>query len=288
MRITDTMQSFVSGENDEFFDVCAQSLVAQWSTVPSGALSPTFALLWSSKSDAWIGSADELASRLVGPHGTFDGCRLEKWRANVGTGGAFRRSFRGAVLIESDLSSLDLRGARFAGAWLESVSFAHTNLESVDFGGASLLDVDFSGASVAGADFRLADPGLSIRAEGREYEKERALGWLTSRGALVPAVSALYVAMAHPHFDIAQKIARRLCEGGTSQLLGLTQRGVSSRNPDAARSFVDLLTSIGYAVYDKSGSARTVDLTVRGRIPVRRLAEATELDDAFRGFFGAF
>ncbi|ADG73708.1 pentapeptide repeat protein [Cellulomonas flavigena DSM 20109] len=281
------MEAFIAGESAAFLDECCSQLVQQWSIFNPGELASTFALLWNARSPTWQGGTDELLTTLIGPHGGFDHCRLERLKMFCGTGGALVRSFRNSVLIECDLSRLDLRKSRFGGAWLESASFEGSDLTGVDFSDASLLDVDFTGAVLSDANFHSIDGGLSLRFAGVEYTKERALGLLASRGAIVPPVDAIYIAMAHPHYEIAKKIARRVCEGGASQYLGLTQRGASAKDPAAAVRFVDTLVSIGYAVFDKSGSARTVELTVAGRTPLRRLAEEDGLDEALVGYFSS-
>jgi len=285
MKITDTMEAFLAGESTDFLEDCSSILSEQWATSSPGALTATFSLLWNSRRSGWIGSSEDLLSALIGSHGTLDHCRLERLALTAGSGGAISRNFRSAVLIECDFDSTDLRKSRFSGSWLESTSFANSDLRGVAFDGASILDVDFTGADLAGADFASVDLGLSFRIDGVDYAKERALGVLAARGASTAAVDQIYIAMAHPHYDIARKIARRLCEGGTSQYLGLTQRGASSRDPKAAVAFVDMLVSLGYATFERSGAARTVDLTVAGRVPVRKLAEETGLEAPIAGYF---
>jgi len=284
MRITDTMEAFVAGESEDFKVDCSARLASHWPTATPGSLSATFALLWSSRARDWTGETNDLLSELIGPGGSLASCRLERWSACPG-GGRVPRSFQNAVLIECDLSNADLRGARFFDAWLESVSLEGANVSGVDFTGASLLDVDVTDANLAGADFRNVESGLSLRDQGRDFSGDRAMGLLAHRGAQVGEVDPVFVAMSHPSYEIAKKIARKLCEGGASQLLGLSQRGASARDPQAAQRFIDMLVSIGYASYDKSGSARTVDLTVAGRRPVRQLAEETGLDSAIAGYF---
>ena len=287
MRITDTMQTFVANESGAFKDECAVALASQWALLSPGALAPTFALLWSAYADSWTGESSELIDHLVGTGATFDSCRFERWTATIGAGGAIGRLFRNSTLIECDFSTLDLRGSSFAAAWIESVDFSHSDLRGVNFAEANLLDVDISGALLDDADFRSADAGLYLLSDGVEYTGSRALGLLAYRGALVETPDPLFVAMAHPHYDIARKIARRMIEGGASQLLGLTQRGASVKDPAAAQRFVDLLVSVGYATYDRSGAARTVETKMAGRLALRQLAEETALDPALRGFFTA-
>ncbi|TDE90074.1 hypothetical protein EXU48_19360 [Occultella glacieicola] len=285
MRITDTMEAFLAGETSAFLDECSAHLAEQWASFEPGELATSFALLWKARKEGWLLSSEELLTTLIGHYGTFDHCRLERLDFFAGTGGSLSRSFRATVLIECELARLDLRKSQFSGAWLESVSFAEADLSGVDFSSASLLDVDFTDSLLAGADFRTLEPGLSLRVSGVEYSKERAMGLLASRGALVASVDPLYIAMAHPHYDIARKIARRLCEGGASQHMGLTQRGASAKDPQAAIRFIEMLVSVGYAAYDKSGSERTVELAVAGRMPLRQLVDETGLAPALVGYF---
>lgn len=285
MRITDTMQAFITNESLGFKDECAVALASQWGTSNPGALAPTFALLWSAYAESWTGSTDELIDHLIGAGATFDSCRLERWKVAVGTGGGVARLFRNSTLIECDFSTLNLRESSFAKAWIESVDFSNADLSSVSFAEANLLDVDVTGANLTGADFRSADSGLYLINDSAEYTGNRALGLLSHRGALVEDVDPLFIAMAHPHYEIARKIARRMVEGGASQLLGLTQRGASMKDPAAASRFVELLVSVGYASYDRSGAARTVETKLAGRLPLRQLAEETSLDPALGGFF---
>ncbi|MCW3842788.1 pentapeptide repeat-containing protein [Micromonospora yasonensis] len=286
MRITDTMYAFLSGESERLKVDASAQLAAQWGLFDPGALAPTLALLWSARYTDWTGTPDQLLAELIGPHGVLDHCRFERWQVANGVEGAMARSFRAAVLVECNFVGMDLRGSRFDGAWLESIDFSSADLRDVDFTGASLLDVDLTDASLAGANFRNAEEGLYVKESGREFTGSRAMGLLQYRGAYTPEVPNIFVAMAHPHYEIARKIARRLSEGGQSQLLGLTQRGVSQKEPAAAQRFVDLLVSVGFASYDRSGASRTLEPTVAGRLPLRQLSEETNLDNAFRAYFG--
>ena len=285
MRITDTMHAFLGGESEALKKEASIQLTAQWGTFNPGSLSDTFALLWSSRYPDWAGTPDELLHELIGEHGSLDHCHLERWLVANSQGGSIARSFRAAVLVECELPGVNFSGSRFDGAWLESVDFSSADLRGVEFTGASLLDVNVTDANLAGADFRQVEAGLYIVDAGREYTGEKALGLLKSRGAYTAEIPGIFIAMAHASYDIARKISRKLLEGGPSQLLGLTQRGASQKDPAAAQRFVELLVSIGFATYDRSGASRTVETTVQGRLPLRQLAEETDLDPAFLRYF---
>ncbi len=76
-----------------------------------------------------------------------------------------------------DLSSADLRGADFTGAWLNHAYFHGADLRGVNFTGAWLENADFSGTNINGAKFDRANlAGADFSgAKGKPYFDPKSL-----------------------------------------------------------------------------------------------------------------
>jgi uncharacterized protein YjbI with pentapeptide repeats len=72
------------------------------------------------------------------------------------------RFFAGLDLTGADLSELDLRGANFAGAWLESVNLCGSNVSGADFSKAVLAHANLSQSIGVGANFCGANLGRTL------------------------------------------------------------------------------------------------------------------------------
>jgi hypothetical protein len=288
LRITETMWQFTASLSSDARQQLHESLAQQWPGETVGDLSSTFALLWQVVSPREGQTTEQELDRLVGPHGKFDSCHLQAVdfsRAAPGARDKLSRSFSESTLIECSFRGLDLRGSNFTGAWLESVDFTDCDLRGVSFARAGVDDVDFSGANLEKTDFATAESGLALRLGEERLSGERAVGALYALGASTREVAAIYRVMAHTSYPVAHKIARKILEGGPSQVLGLTQRGVANKSQAEATRFVALLIALGYVREDRAGSERTVERTADGRRVLRGFVEGTDLPAELASFF---
>lgn len=285
MRITDTMRQFLSSRGTEDVDQLHNRLATQWATATPGSLSATFCLLWGSAATSLFEGPEAACTSMIGIGGRFDSTRLELVDFGRFGSGALGRSFRSAVLVECELQNLDLRRSSFHDSWLESVSFIGADLRQLEFAGAALLDIDLTDAQLEATSFIGVEPGFSIRLGAEILHGERALGAVAALGAEVGDISSIYRVMAHDSYDIAQKVARKILEPGPSQVLGLTQRGASAKNPKEAQRFVNLLEAIGFVRADRAGAEKTVEDTPEGRRALKAFIEQTALAPEIEAFF---
>lgn len=285
MKITDAMLQFASGLAPAQLDQYVSKLSQQWYQHEPGALSTTFSLLYPQVSRGDSEPLSELLQRVIGEGSHLSHCFLEGFSFRGREGDHLSLAFTSATLIECDLSRIDFTGSDFRDVSLASCSLAGASIRAVSFDRAVVEDLDVTDANLQDADFTRVLPGVSIRIGETRLAGDRALGALHSLGARIPDVAEIFKLMNHPLFEIVSKICRKVLEGGQSQVLGLTQRGVSARDTRAALEFVDLLVSIGFVREDRAGAERVVELVRDGRAPMRAFVERADVAPEFVAFF---
>jgi len=128
-------------------------------------------------------------------------------------------------MTDIDFSRSNLEGANFNSSLLEGVSFKGANLSGSSFQGALLIEVDFTDANLSDTDFRNIADHTGIRTSTGVHNGEDALGYFAFKGGLTDKVKAIAICKHHPHYSMAEKIARKLSEQTARQIRGLTQRG---------------------------------------------------------------
>lgn len=193
--------------------------------------------------------------------------------------------FRDATFTDVSFTGAKLRRANFAGAILEGVSFKDADLREANFRGAMLIEADLTGSQLEGSIFAGLSGCSSIRTLEGTWEEKEAVGYFHFHGAQTDPIAPIAVCRHHPSWSIAEKIARKLCDGPSRQIRGLTQRGTASRDPEAADEFLQYLIKHSLAEI-KLGRNEQVQLTAEGRPVLKAFADGDRLAPVLHEFFG--
>ncbi|MEU5258899.1 pentapeptide repeat-containing protein [Amycolatopsis sp. NPDC021455] len=190
-----------------------------------------------------------------------------------------RGRFDGALLLESDFRSSDLRDASFKGAILERVQFDNAVLEGADFRDAEILSIYVNDTFTRGTTAVL---------EGKD-----ALQWLFSSGALVANIDDLNPYLGRPWYVAAREVAISLSArlAGTHRKKGLS-RGTKIRDRALATEFTEYLVKRGVLDVVILKARRGGDTVVRVnpdyRSLISELAEGGSIADEIKPFFDKF
>ena len=180
--------------------------------------------------------------------------------------------FSESNLVDISFAFAMLSSCKFSNSTIDSCSFRSADLSKADFSGSLLFDVDLTDAVIAGCDFSDCSSQIAIRVDGRSLDSEEAIGYCRWKGAVTDEVDAYWVLKNDERFSIAEKISKKLLEGGVRQRLGLTQRGAANVDPEFARHFLEFLEKGGFVEVAK-GRPDQVEITPAGRSQLGILVE---------------
>jgi len=217
----------------------------------------------------------------------MEGVRLQQIKFGPAIGPDLELNCTSTEIAECEFESVNLAGSVFSNAILDTVIFRHLELAGTEFRGAWMVDCDFDFVNFVDADFRGLSADSRIFVVGHDgfknvYSGKSLIGLLSSRGAQTDRVPDYYYYQHHPLFTIVRKIGERLTSQRNSQLLGLTQRGESEKDPPFARAFVDFLKSRGLININKND---LVSATPDGRHVLTLLVSHEEVDSVLIPFF---
>jgi uncharacterized protein YjbI with pentapeptide repeats len=190
----------------------------------------------------------------------------------------------GSTLCDLLMDACDLTKADLSDVTLDGVSLKEANLREAQFARALLVDTNMTDAVLEGANFCGIDPVCRIIVGDRVLENRDAVGWLAASGAKTDDVPKIFIAKHRASYEIALKISRKLLEQPKRQLLGLVQRGAAKQDTSAARKFIEVLFSSGFA-HKTTAHEELVELTTLGRTRLQEFASGTVLPNELADFF---
>ncbi|MCX6955747.1 MAG: pentapeptide repeat-containing protein [Verrucomicrobia bacterium] len=284
--ITDAMKTFIGSKPPEEIRAALKCLTSKLRSGQRHIVGPLTCLLWDGISkldgpDPIKVGLSEISERLDFSDIALDRISLSSSTKPLSAPGIH---FANAVISDCSFEAADLTGASFAHATLQGVSFSSAKLNTVNFTGATLQDVDISHADLAKADVNELDINSTIIKDGKIYSGNNGIGLMVFLGATISQIAPIHVLQHHPSFEIAQKIARKLVEGGLRQERGLTQRGAARQDTDFARSFLTTLEALHFAESPR-GRNDLIEITDSGRRVLGDLVEKRAIDPQIAKLF---
>jgi hypothetical protein len=291
IRVTDAMRMFVSSLSDSDHERLLLSLKELITSGNVGEVIGMYlSLMWDAGLRLFQGNPDpvnSLISRISNRPISLSEVAINRISFNynnISTNLA-AVNFMNSSMTDIDFSRSNLEGANFNSSLLEGVSFKGANLSGSSFQGAMLIEVDFTDANLSDTDFHNIADHTGIRTSTGVYNGEDALGYFAFKGGRTDKVKAIAICKHHPHYPVAEKIARKLSEQTARQIRGLTQRGSANKDPKTARDFLDQLISHGI-VEEIGGRNALVQSTPQGRTILKAFCDGDRLDPSLYKFFG--
>jgi hypothetical protein len=285
--ISETMTLFARSIPKDELALLLEKVAMLWPTRrPLSGLDLIVSLLWPALVSLYSGDSRSAFVRISGPGLDIDNVRLSGLRFGADSDLSQIRA-EGAELSSCVMDEIDLSCARFADSVLDGVSLRGANLRNSDFRGAFIVDCDLTEATLDGADFTQLDDDSNAfirdRAESRYLDGALLKGYLRARGARTDEIDPFYVYCWQDHFEITQKIARALADEGLRQRRGVEQRGASSKNTEFARRFVKHL--IQKEIVATAQGNQLLAATQSGRIILLQYVDQNRMDDTIESFW---
>ena len=284
--ITDAMKTFVGSKPADEIRAAVKRIGTKLRAGQIHIVGPLMCLLWDGigkldGADSIKTSLSEISDRCDFSGLAFDRIAFSAASKPLAFPGV---KFTNTVISDCSFEAADLTESNFSDATLQAVNFASAKLNRASFVGAVLQDVDFSHADVGDVDVSGMDVNSSIIYDGEHYSGKDGIGLMVFLGAKTGQLDLIYVLQHHPRFEIAQKIARKLVEGGLRQERGLTQRGAARQDTDFARNFLSSLEALNLAASPR-GRNDLIEITDTGRHVLGDLAEKRSIDPRLAKLF---
>lgn len=269
-RITEAVAGFLVGLSDNNTDISA-ALGEAYATETSGTIRQWLFFLILGFLRERQGSESLLGSPPVLRDLDLSGLDMSGLKL-------FGADFSGSLILETNLSSADLREANFDGAILERTQLDAAQIKDADFRSTELNSI------------YVHDP--YIKDTISVLDNQETHQWLFSTGALVSGEDQLNQFLGKPWYDAAREVAVSLKYrlAGTHRKRGLI-RGTRMVNRALAAQFTDYLLKRGVLVVvrkNRSGGDIVVQVVPEFRSMIVDFADSGLISEQLEPFFKKF